>query len=461
MSAIGTILTLALIAGLFYLDREKGAVTSKALWIPVLWLMIVSSRPISMWLHVNREVTLADQYTEGSPVDAAYYGILIIAGLLILNVRWLLVRRYLRVNSPLILFFLYCALSISWADSSGIATKRWIKSLGDVIMILIVLTDPNPGLALRKMFARVGFVLLPLSVLFILFFPSIGSVYNETDRITMYFGVTTFKNLLGVTCMVFGLGSLWSFLGAYQDHAASNRRRRLIAQGAVVAMAVWLIVKADSMTSLSCLGLAGAVMAMTTTRWVARRPSAVFILVASAAGVALFALFMDSAGTMLHSIGRNSSLTGRTQIWAAVLAQRINPVLGTGFESFWMGNRLQSVWDMSQVGIEEAHNGYLELYLNLGWVGVALLGLLIVSGYRNAVTLFRMDSQAGRLRVAFLTCGLIYSCTEAGFRMMNPIWIGFLLAITAEPALTAPGAQSQADFPLRQSLSRTQVRILQ
>jgi O-antigen ligase len=226
-------------------------------------------------------------------------------------------------------------------------------------------------------------------------------------------------------------------------------------------MAVWLIVKADSMTSLSCMGLAGAVMVMATTRWVTRRPATILLLVAGAAGVALFALFLDTGGSMLQSIGRNSTLTGRTQIWAAVLAQHINPVLGTGFESFWMGNRLQSVWSLSQVGIEEAHNGYLELYLNLGWAGLTLLGLLIVSGYRNALTLFQRDPAAGRLRVAFLTCGIIYSCTEAGFRMMSPVWIGFLLAVTAVPVTPETSAQPAVDFPLRQAVPRRRMRVLQ
>ena len=461
MSAVAAFLTIALIAGLFYLEREKGERTSHALWIPVAWLMIVSSRPVSMWLHINREVTLEDRYTEGSPLDAAYYGVLVVFAVLILNRRWVRVKGFLQANLPILLFFFYCGLSIVWADSPAIAMKRWIKAVGDLAMVLVVLTDPRPALAIRRLFERVGFVLLPLSVLFILFFPSMGSSYDPVDRVTMYFGVTTFKNLLGVTSMFCGLGSLWAFLGALQDRASSHRMRLLIAHGTLIAMALWLIVKADSMTSLSCFGLAGMVMVLASTRWIVQRPAAVFLLVAGAAGIALFALFLDTGGSMLQSLGRNSTLTGRTQIWAAVLAQPINPVLGTGFESFWMGNRLQSVWSLSQVGIEEAHNGYLELYLNLGWVGLTLLGVLTVAGFRNGLLLFQRDPVAGRLRMALLTAGLIYSCTEAGFRMMSPVWIGFLLAAIAVPQDQIGAARSEADFPLRQAVSRRRQRVLQ
>lgn len=461
MSLVATILTVALIASLFYLDREKGVRTSKALWIPVLWLLIVSSRPVSMWLHVNRGVTLSDQYTEGSPVDATVFGILILGAALTLNRRVAQVRAYLEANWAILLFFGYCGLSIAWADEPPISLKRWIKAVGDFLMILVVLTDDQPALAIRRVFARVGFILLPLSVLFIWFIPSIGSAYDPTDRITMYFGVTTFKNLLGVTCMFCGLGALWSFIRAYEDRELPYRVRHLIAQGAVLVMAVWLIKKCDSMTSLSCFGLAGIVMVGTTRRWLTRKPGAVFGLVCGAVSLALFALFMDTAGTLVHSLGRNASLTGRTTIWAAVLAQKINPVLGTGFESFWMGDRMQSVWSMSQVGIEEAHNGYLELYLNLGWLGIALLGLLIVTGYRYAAALLRRDPQAGRLRLAFFTAGLIYSTTEAGFRMMSPTWIGFLLSVTAVPVVLVATREQAADFRVRESAAGKQVRILQ
>ncbi|MFP5235169.1 MAG: O-antigen ligase family protein [Acidobacteriota bacterium] len=436
MKILATLITAGLVAALFYLAREKDRRTSWALWIPVIWLLIVSSRPVSMWLQVNREMTLSDRYTEGSPLDAAVYGLLIVAAGLVLNRRAAQVRQFLRINLPVLLFFAYCIASVAWSDDPAIAIKRCVKAVGDILMVLVVVTDPQPAVAIRRMFARVGFVLLPMSILFIKYYPAMGSAYNQTDRVMMYFGVTTFKNLLGVLCMFSGLGALWSFIRAYLDRAMEHRGRHLIAQGALVLMAVWLIIKADSMTSLSCLALAGGVMVGSALPRISRNRAAVSGLVFGAIGFALFALFLSTGAGLLHSIGRNSTLTGRTQIWAAVLAQHTNPLIGTGYESFWMGNRMQSVWDMSQVGIEEAHNGYLEMYLNLGWLGIALLGLLTVTGYRNAMTLLGRDPHAARLRLALLTAGLIYSCTEAGFRMMSPTWIGFLLSVTAIPAFS-------------------------
>ena len=461
MTLIGTVVMLAAILGLFYLVREKGGHTSSALWIPVLWLIVVGSRPVSMWLNLNRNVTLETQYTEGSPVDAAYYGLLILAGAFVLNRRWRETRQFLQSNLPILLFLFYCAVSITWTDDPAIALKRWIKAVGEFVIILVVLTDPTPSLAMKRLFNRVGFVLIPLSVLFIYVYPSMGAFFDPSDNKTIYFGVCTWKNQLGVLCMVCGLGSLWQCIEAYGSRALENRNRPLIAHGAIVIVAAWLMVKCDAMTSFSCYALAGAVMVLTSTGWVKRRSSAVFTIVASATGLALFALFIDSAGTMLQSIGRNSTLTGRTQIWAAVLAQHINPILGTGFESFWMGARMQSVWDLSQVGIEEAHNGYLEFYLNLGWVGIAVLGLLIVSGYRNAASLFRRDPNAGRLRIALFTASLIFNCTEAGFRMMTPIWIAFLLATTAVPQESFAGATARETLPVFGAIPRRQPRILQ
>jgi O-antigen ligase len=88
----------------------------------------------------------------------------------------------------------------------------------------------------------------------------------------------------------------------------------------------------------------------------------------------------------------------------------------------------------------EAHNGYLEVFLNLGWTGVALLALVMIKGYRNSASAFRRDPELGRLRLAYFLAGAAYSFTEAGFRLMNPVWIVFLFSITVVPEAVAAEA---------------------
>ena len=84
-----------------------------------------------------------DLYLDGSPLDALVWGTLVVRGVIVLLRRTKQVGTLLRSNGPIVLFFAYCALSILWADYPFVAFKRWVKGLGDVIMVLIVLTDSN------------------------------------------------------------------------------------------------------------------------------------------------------------------------------------------------------------------------------------------------------------------------------------------------------------------------------
>lgn len=438
---------------LFWLDRDREARTSKALWIPVLWVLINGSRPISAWLQMGPTTFSAEQYLDGSPIDATVWAILLMAGLIVLAARRRQVGTLLRANVSLLLFFAYCALSIFWSDYSFVAFKRWTKAVGDVVMILIVLTETDRSSAIKRLLARAGFVLIPLSILFIKYYPDLGRSYNVWTWEPMYSGVTLGKNLLGMACLIFGIGSAWRFVGAYWGEKGVQHTRQMMAHGVVIGMAVWLLFTANSMTSLSCFVMATGLIVMTSQPAVVRRPAAVHLLVAAPVALSLFALFFSSGSNLVESLGRNPTLTGRTGIWTAVLSSAGNHLVGTGFETFWLGNRLEKVWELTAPGIQEAHNGYLEVYLNLGWVGITLLGVLIVTGYRNVLTVFRRDPDAGRIRLAFFFVGVTYSLTEAGFRMMALVWIFFLWATMSIPADTFPEDSSLShsdqagDFP--------------
>ena len=458
---IATTVCIAWILWLYSLDREPGVRTAKALWIPTVWLLINASRPVSAWMQRTSVESLAQQYTEGSPLDAAVYGMLILAAVVVLNFRPRQTANLLRHNLPLILFFGFAAISILWSDYSFIALKRWSKAIGDLIMIMVVLTDGHPVAATKRFFARTAFVLLPLSVLLIEFFPGVGSAFFPNDRVVEYIGVTTNKNMLGMTALVLGLASLWSFLCAYGDRGMPHRSRHLLARGMMAGTAMWLIFRANSVTSLSCFILAGAVMVMLSQPWAARWRNGAHVIVGTAVALPVFAVFVDTMGSLLHVLGRNSTLTDRTLIWKAVLALHTNPVIGTGFESYWLGGRLASVWSLSVHGIQEAHNGYIEVYLNLGWIGLLILGAALIVGYRDSLAAYRCNPQVGRLRLAFLTASVIYSLSEAGFRMMSPIWIATLLMIAVSPLGFQPWEQQTAALPPAQDVRRRQARVLQ
>src|SRR5262249_51353637 len=161
--------------------------------------------PVSQWLNIGAPVESAGDYLEGSPTDRAVLFLLMVAGCLVLWKRHLPWSQIFRNNAFITLFFLYCAVSTIWSDFPLVALKRWSKGLGDPIMVLILLTEREPVKAVETVIKRCAYVLIPLSVLFIKYYPDLGRTHSEWSGELYYTGVTTNKNLLGLLCMVSGL----------------------------------------------------------------------------------------------------------------------------------------------------------------------------------------------------------------------------------------------------------------
>jgi len=407
---------------------------SHALWIPAAWLFSISSRPISSWLGMTPQLNSPTDYLDGSPIDRAVLTALLIAALLVVVSRMSKATPLLKKNAPILVFFLYCGISILWSDFAFVAFKRWTKSVGDLLMALIILTEPDPIEALKKLVTRLGFVLFPLSILLSKYYPTLGR--RLTNSWTMEtVGLSTQKNQLGVTCMIYGLVFLWIFCAVYRDREDPIRNRSLLAYGTILAMIVWLLHACNSLTSIAGLAMAGGVM------WLASRPrrtAVVHLLVLAVLGISLTALFFDPGGSLVGALGRDGTFSGRTEIWKLVLSIPTNPWVGTGFESFWLGNRAQALWDaLPNFPINEAHNGYVEVYLNLGWAGISLLGLVLLTGYTRVVAALREDPARGSLLLGLFLATLFESLTEAAFRMMSPAWFFLLLVIIASSEVTS------------------------
>ena len=421
------------IVGLFHLDRHEDSRVSKALWIPAVWLFLISSRAVSVWLGIApnfKRVDLTNAAVgEGSPIDMWVYTFLLVAALAVLVARSGRVGPLLRKNVLILFFFSFCAVSIVWSDFPFVASKRFIKAIGDLGIVLIILTESDPSAALKRLVTRLGFLLFPLSVLFVELYPGIGQRLTESWTLEPT-GVAIQKNELGLDCMMYGVFFLWMTVSVYRERDDPSRRRRLLAYGTIVMMIIWLLSQCMSMTSIMGLVSAGGVM------WLASRPSrkpaAVHLLVLAVLGMAVTAVFFDPGGGMVEALGKDPTIHGRTEIWSLVLGLHTNPWVGTGFESFWLGPRLEQMWAaMPNFHMNEAHNGYLEVYLNLGWVGISFIALLLVTGYKRVISGIRRNPERGSLLLGFLLCTLFYSFTEAAFRLMSPAWVFLLLVVVA------------------------------
>ena len=210
---VASLLCLGFIAWLYRRDIGQRPNVTNGLWVPTIWFLILGSRSFGQWL-VMFGVNVGSgsgAMEEGSPVDAAFYFAMILAGANILLRRrpdWGLIIRH---NRWLFLFLVYCFISIVWSDFPFVSFKRWIKILGHPIMALIIFTEPDPVESLIRLMKRTAYVLLPVSLLFIKYYPGWGRGFDPNGQATNI-GVTTDKNSLGCICLILGYFFIWHLL---------------------------------------------------------------------------------------------------------------------------------------------------------------------------------------------------------------------------------------------------------
>lgn len=409
-------------------DPAKESKVSSALWIPVILMFIAGSRNPSQWL--NGQVGLSAQaLEEGNPLDRTVSLGLILLAFGILTSRSFKWVSFFERNQALIIFILFALISVFWSDFPLIALKRWFRDLGNYLAILVVLSDPRPFEAVRTVLRRLSYLLIPLSILLNKYYPLMSRQFDRWTGVGMWVGATTSKNMLGVACLISGLFFFWDTTVRWRERKHLLTKRIIFINFLFLAMTLWLLKTASSTTSSVCLVVGCLVMVAAHSKWFKRRPTLFKLMVP-----ACFCLYLilsygfDLGGAMAGAIGKDPTLTDRTKIWAFLLEMHTNPIIGTGYESFWLGPRLEWFWLRSGLGhINEAHNGYLEVYLNLGIVGVFLLGGFLIASYRTICKRLDSFSSLGSLTLALWIVMLFYCVTEAGFRS-GLMWLVFLMA---------------------------------
>jgi exopolysaccharide production protein ExoQ len=161
------------------------------------------------------------------------------------------------------------------------------------------------------------------------------------------------------------------------------------------------------------------------------RSRTTILLVGSAIATPILALLLLNVDSLLRLMGRDLTFSGRTQIWSAILTSVVKrPTLGYGFRAYWQSRESTNVMIALGRTMAYAHNGFLGVALELGLVGVALIVMCFIFGWRDAFTCFRpgrppqIDWYA-----AILVFMFIYNFTEATFLIpLSLTWLLFVMA---------------------------------
>jgi exopolysaccharide production protein ExoQ len=422
---VALFLTVAFIVFLFRRDvRERGNVTG-ALWLPLIWMLLIGSRTPTQWLSLTGYVQ-GSPMEEGNPIDAVVYFMLIAAGFWVLIQRQVSLAEVFRNNGWLMAFLLYCFIAIAWSDFPFIAFKRWIKILGHPVMVLVLFTEPDPEAALARLIKRSAYVLVPISILFIKYYDALGRGFDQWTGVPFNRGITNDKNALGWVCMILGLFFLWHLLRVLKAEKGKARRNELLLTASFICMIWWLLSKAHSATSFMSLLIGGLTMVILGFRFVNKRLIglyAVAALVVFMVAQLAFGIFEQ----VVNLTGHDATLAGRGELWRDLLALHTNPIFGVGFESFWLGDRLRAMSATRWWNPTEAHNGYLEIYLDLGLIGLFMLAGLMIATFRKICLECLTDFEWARFRLGFLAAVVFFNWTEVSFRGLSPVWFAFYI----------------------------------
>ena len=350
--------------------REDDAWVNR-LAVVVLTLMLMYA--IVGLPEFDRDAALSTDYV--NPLNRIIWLGLLALSLPVAMARWRPVAALLWSLWPILLLYGYFALSTNWALDPGASTRRILFTIVQLALTVVLLSGLKRAATLHLLIAGICVTgaLADLAVWVVM------PCYSMTDECLA--GMQLQKNQAGLLMM-------YGCLSAGTAFFLVQGRRTHAAIAAAVLMMIGLLVATKSTTSQSIVLLAPVVVPAILFVARLRKPVIWAIVLAIPAGLMLAAFGylavcgLSNADPWLPM--RGVTFTSRTDLWSFVLDEiSERPWLGTGYASLWaidpsvQPSLKSGQWFGTYALINEAHQGYLDLWATTGIIGM-IGGLLVV-----------------------------------------------------------------------------------
>lgn len=319
---------------------------------------------------------------------------------------------------PYLVLLAYAVLSVSWAEQPIVSAKRAVQLFGVVFVALALVRQRGERDALER-FTWPAVIFLVLGVL------ALAAPSMSFDPDGNFKGTAVTKNTWGQFALLATLIFLYQALSKHQ-----TKLSWWLFGGGLLSLAA-----TRSATSIAVFIAAVSIM----LAWVAhkryRSNFQIALLGASLIGIAMVFGYFLFTGSLpveaalsagLGSVGKDATLTGRSELWR-MMGYEIarHPWLGAGYGGFWLGIDGPSfsivryfTWRPGQ-----AHNGYIDIVNELGYVGLTLILVVLLSHFRNIYLYSRLGFGLPAIFHAAILCSvLLLNISETSFMRTTHLW---------------------------------------
>jgi O-antigen ligase len=305
----------------------------------------------------------------------------------------------------LIIFLLWCTLSIIWAENSFVVFKRLFQFYTAIIVCFSILVHSD----------SVDDILITLKILFSIFMiVSLISIFTVPGAISRNYhewqGLANNKNNLGKYSLISTL--IWLYALSKDENLKSK-----LFSIFMLLVSLFLLFGANSLTAVSAFLFLLLVWSLFAVDQIfkplgIRRTVAILFLICLGSITVLTLLFSkEIIAAVLALAGKKLTLTGRTDLWADIMVEvKKHLLLGCGYKGFWITDspKILEVYETYIWLPRQSHNGYLDVLNETGLIGLFSFLAIIINYF---VTLVKNKEKT--FWMWFIIVALIENFTES------------------------------------------------
>ena len=336
-------------------------------------------------------------------VNQILYVFLFLSSMIIVIKRFDTISLFIKKEKYLSLFILLCLVSAVWSNYHFMSFKRSFQLLSTYIVVVNALLFIEP-LKLLKVLKIIVLLYLLVTVFSSLFINEAIDPQFGTWR-----GIADSKNLLSRVAFYCFLISMFFYVG-------QNRLSTKITNYAISFLSVIVIIMSGSSTTVVMLGLIFVISLLFSIEGIFKqlRIGRTILIMVLLFIISLYIIVDIFYPTIIYKVpamlGKDPTLTSRTDIWAYLWTEVEKKIfLGYGYGTYWIMGSPVLTNLAAAIGfmVNESHNGYLEITLQLGLIGITLFAIILI------ILIYRIFKLKSNLALILIVSILILDYTEA------------------------------------------------